>query len=209
MPLLVPADVMDRHVPEATGPEAEARLQRAIAAAESQAAAYCGWLGVGLGARSLESTTRTYYLDAPAPWDVRELQLPAFPVASVTSIHDDTLEAYGASTLVDSGDYTLIGAEGRVRLTGTATHTWSTATRAIKVVCVAGWTPATAEDALLEALRRLSAQHYRAPRRSQVTHASRAGQTATYRPGRMARDIRQLLAPYRLPHAVGLGASGF
>jgi len=208
MALITPADVTERHTPEAAPSTDAAALVRAIDAAESQAAEWLGWPPVGTARRSVESASHVCYLDGPAWGDARELALPLYPVSSITSIYDDALEAYGSATLVDSAQYTLIGREGRVRLTGTATHAWSVSRRAIKVTCIAGWTTATMEHALREALLRLAAHHYRAPRGARVESASRGGQTAAYRPLRMPRDVQQLLAPYRLPAGVGLGATG-
>jgi len=53
--------------------------------------------------RNTESKSRTVTLDVE--WGQRTFSLPAYPVTSITSVHNDVDRAFGAETLVASSDY--------------------------------------------------------------------------------------------------------
>ena len=62
--------------------------------------------------RSVLSTSRTYQTDVARGQG--EIFLPAYPVSSITSIKNDVLRQFDASTVIDSGDYYLESTSGRV-----------------------------------------------------------------------------------------------
>ena len=140
---LMTADEVKAYVPALTGAAEDTTLDTLIARFDALAAEHClfpGAPGGVVGAeKTLEDSTYTLYIDGPDPDDPRVLNLGIYPVVSVTSIHADAVRDYGSDTLVDSGDYTLFGAEGLVELTSTASSAWASGPRANKAVIVAGW----------------------------------------------------------------------
>ena len=85
---------------------------------------------------TFEDVTITQYIDGPGGQELH----PARPIQSVTSINDSTDRTYAAADLVASGDYTLYGDEGLIRLDDDSAHgAWSTTTRAIKLTAVIGF----------------------------------------------------------------------
>ena len=166
-----------------------------IGRADGLMAAYCGFPAES-GAPTLESATYTHYLDGPA--HPREVRLPVWPVTSVTSIYDDPLLDYGATTLVSSGDYTLYGDEGLVVLNNTASWSWNTARRAIKATYVAGWS--TAPNAIKHACALQSAHIFKHRDAIGSTSLSKAGGSATLSALGLLPEVKEALSPYRLTH---------
>ena len=144
---------------------------------------------------SLETTTYTKYMDGPGG---QALRLPYIPVQSITSIHDDPDRVYGAADLVDSGDYELFGDEGLVMLKNAGTQSaWSTSTRAIKIVFVGGY--ATVPGPIVHA-GGLQLAHWWVGRNSVgKTNVSQGGGSATMKTLELLPEVKEALAPYRMP----------
>lgn len=127
--------------------------------ADAVLSAWCGYRGTTATIDpTFDRATYTRYLRGPGG---RDLHLPYWPIASVTSIEDDTSEAFdGSSYLVDSGDYDVerAGEVGIVRLKQSSSHgTWTYSTpdsnvRPIKAVWVAGYTAGSAPIAIKQAV---------------------------------------------------------
>lgn len=137
MPLITAAQAK-AYIPGISGTGLDTTLEALIEAADQALAAWCRFpLPSSGGERTLTSASYVLYLDGPGG---QELWLPMAPVSAVASIYDDPDCAYGSTTLVDSGDYTLFADEGLVRLDYDAVHgTWSKTGRALKVSCTAGY----------------------------------------------------------------------
>jgi hypothetical protein len=132
--------------PHLQGATVDATLDALIAEADAALAGWCGFPEHTAGAaRTLESSTYVQYLDGPSAQSSRRLDLLVRPVASVTSLHDDKDGdwAYGASDLVDPGEYVLDGIQGQIFLRPGSSHGgWSRGgpgSRAIRVEVVAGF----------------------------------------------------------------------
>ena len=145
-------------IPGLTGTAQDTQLDQYILRADRMLAGFCGYPLSDAGIRTLEDVTYTRYLTGEGG---KFLRLGLRPTASITSIYDDPIREYGASTLVASGDYTSRGNLGLAELSNTATHgAWSDgAYRAIKATVVCGH--ATVDDALKQAVGMLVAHWYR------------------------------------------------
>lgn len=190
-------------IPALTATGADTDLGTLITRADAAIAHYCGLPAASAtAAPTLESTTYTEYHDGPAADEPRALALGVRHVSAVTSIHIDPLWSYGASTLVDSANYSLDGLAGRVRLLPTSSTGWTPGYRAIKVVYVAGFTSGNAPADLKQAAALLVAHWWRL--RSGVSRSSTSGQTggASLRDEVLPAAVRQLVGRYVLPSAV-------
>tara|TARA_Y100000310_G_scaffold27021_2_gene25718 strand:+ start:1108 stop:1704 length:597 start_codon:yes stop_codon:yes gene_type:complete len=190
---LITASEARGYVRTLTGTAEDPIIDTIIGRAGGLMAAFCGFPAES-GAPTMESATYTHYLDGPS--NPREIRLPVLPVTSVTSIYDDPLLDYGASTLVDSGDYTLYGDEGLVVLNNTASWSWNTARRAIKVTYVAGWS--TAPNAVKHACALQAAHIFKHRDAIGSTSLSKAGGSANLSALGLLPEVRDALAPYRL-----------
>jgi hypothetical protein len=72
--------------------------------------------------------------------DFVSLRVP--PIASITTVHSDTLLTFGADTLVDSANYTFYPDTGRLQLIGG--RKFGRGFRNVKVVYQGGWADADA-----------------------------------------------------------------
>jgi hypothetical protein len=173
----------------------DTKLGTLIAIADNVLAGLCGIPPYSGQTRTLEDQTYTLYLDGPGG---RELYLPVRPIVSITSIYDDPLLAYGASTAVDSGDWTAYNAEGLLILDADATHgAWSTSPRALKVTAVLGY--ATIPDAIKHACGLLVAHWWRNVIPSLGKESiSTQGSTVTLATAPIPRDVRMAMAPFVL-----------
>jgi len=202
MSLISPADVRAHR--QGYTSDADDAILRAIGVAEAQIAKWLGWLPLDGGSvPSMAAATRTLLLSGPMRRYPSTLQLPVYPVVSTTSVTHWSGAAY--SDTVPASDYTTIPMQGRIRLNLDATTTWQIGDRRIRVVAVAGWTPDTIPDDLADGIARLAAHVMTVGRGSRAESASRGGSTVTYRPIKIPADVRQLIAGYRLPVALGFG----
>lgn len=164
-------------------------------------AAWCGFSAASAGgAPSLESTTYTEYLDGPEHGNARAVKLSFRPVASITTIHDDSDWGYGAAYLVSSSDYVLDGQAGRVWLTPSAAHTWSEGARNIKVVYVAGFS--TVPDDVKQACALTVAHWVTLPKRQGRTGASGPNAGGSYGPETLPASAKELVSHLKLGRAV-------
>lgn len=143
------------------------------------------------GTRSLDSVTYTVYLDGPTAEDTTTIELGIWPVTGITSIGDSSEWDY--TQTVSSSEYTRDDAVGKIHLNPTATHAWTHARRAIKVVLTAGFTSA---DTDVVAAVALTARHL-----WEVGHTIGKGNAAEGEVSvaeSIPPAVRQMLAPYRL-----------
>lgn len=186
----------------------QATIATLITRADSILSAWCGYRGATASADpTFDSTTYTRYMHGPGG---RVLQLPYWPVSSVTSIEDDTSEAFDGSTyLVASGDYDVErpGEPGRVRLKQTSTRgSWTqgaeSAVKPIKAVFVAGYAAGSAPEAIKEAVAEMVAILWGAKDTvAQGTVGIGAGGTASEKAPEIPEHIKQKLRPFRMPGA--------
>ena len=182
-----------------TGTAEDATINTLITRVDGLFAAFCGFSAQAgaAGAATMESATYTHYLDGPTR--SRELRLPIFPVVSVTSIHDDPLMSYDSNDLVAASNYTVFGSDGLVILTETASHSWSTARRAIKVIYVAGWAEIPAP--LKHAACMQTAHFYQHRDTIGRTDLRISSSSASVRELDLLPEVKAALAPYRLTWA--------
>lgn len=134
---LVTAAQIRTLMPQLTGTGEDTTLDALSAQAEGALARWCAFPVADSGEYTLTTATYTEYLDGPDPLQARELRLPVRPAVAVTSIHQDPTEAYGAGSLVSSGDYVLLAERGRVM--AKLGHVWLSGYRWLKVVYTAGY----------------------------------------------------------------------
>ena len=190
-----------------TGTGEDAELDVLIARADSVLAGWCGFPAASAGAHpTLEAATYTEYMDGPASIDPRSLRLAVRPVATITSVHDDTDRdwAYGAADLVDSGDYTLADGDGVNWLHSDATHgSWGRDSRIIKVIYIAGYDTG-AHGAITQGITALVA-HWWLQRSTAGIEAETLGDSPiTPSDASIPAHVRQIMWPVRILEA-GLG----
>ena len=148
------------------------------------------------GSSTLETDTYTEFLTGPGG---RKLQLPYYPLQSITTIEDDPQEVFDGSTeLVPAGDFVIRENRGIVLLKVNATHTWSrTDNEVIKAVWVAGYSsvPEKLKQAagLLVAFRMRQRATFGAVRLTIDGAVSEAKERET-----MPRAVLDIIQPYKL-----------
>ena len=194
------------YIPGLTGTDSDTRLNTLVTRADAAIAKWLGYPSTSAGASpTFEDATYTWYTGVGAArllcLDAQTLQLPAWPLVSVTSIYDDPDRDYGASTLVDSGDYDTFDDEGLIVLRPDATHAaWSTSRAAIKATVVVGFE--TPDDVLMQGCG-MTIKHWWDLRKKQGrTNASKRGGSAGNTPETLPDAVRELLAGYQLPRAI-------
>jgi len=116
----------------------DAEILRLIPVVDGFIDAYCN--------RVLEQATVTEYHSTRAGQTT--LRLRQYPVASITSLHDDVVRVYGADTLLAASDYVLTDPKaGIVQLDGI---TFDEGLNNVKAVYPGGFASGTKERALLE-----------------------------------------------------------
>ena len=173
---LITASQVREHFPQLQGSADDPVLDTLIARADALMALWCGFPRPDAGAHTLTAATYTVYPKAPDPDEPRRIALPVHPVVSLTTVHVDPDELYGASTEVASGDMILDGQAGEVWLTRQSTRTWASEGRANKVVAVAGFAT-TPPD--LVALAASTVRHLVDRRRNQGAQAQSAQGAST------------------------------
>lgn len=200
--MLISAAEARLQLPSLQGTVEDEVLVVLIQTAGEMIATHLGYPAASASAESTaESTSYTLYLNGPGG---RDLVLPVWPVTAITSIYDDEDRSYAASSLVSSGDYAIEeGATGRVLLTATATHgAWSTGKRAIKATFTAGYT--TIPSWLKHAARLTVRALYDLRTAQGQTSRNVGNQSVSLRDQHaIPEEARRILAPHRLPRAVG------
>ncbi len=196
MALLTAAQARALYLPSLTS-SSDTDIDTAIARAEVVLATWLRWPApTDGGVASLAAATHTFYIDGPDYSEVRRLSLPIFPIASVTSVHDDVLWSWGSSTEVASSQWTLDKSRGSIMLNPLATHAWSGAPRAIRVICSAGF--ATTHLDVLEAIGRQVAHSWRLrDTQDQTSHSAANSSTSWRDDGTVCREARAILNRYQ------------
>jgi hypothetical protein len=149
---------------------------------------------------SCETLTYTFYSggnNGRVEIEGRKLILPARPVTSVTSVHDDTDQGYSSSYLVASTDYTTDAVDGVIRLLPTATHGgWSAGEYAVKVIAVCGFT--TVPTNIKQAARWCVRHWWEINGRGLSTQISAEGVSVTPPDIAIPKQAAKLLEGYRL-----------
>ena len=194
---LVSVNTLKEYLPEVSGTGADTELTNLLARVESDIARWLGFTVYDGGTTPvLTDQTYTLYLDGPEYNDSAILQLPVLPLVSVTSVHSDPDRVYGSSTEVTAAEYVTDLANSRLILkTNVSTEGFSTAFRAIKVVCVAGYTAAPAD--LEHAICVFCSQLHRAKISQGKARASQRGSSADFSTRSMPLEVREILYPLR------------
>lgn len=143
---LVSTTSMTTYLGIALGSTEESECDLLNNAAGNLAASLTGRGIDGSGVSRLLSTSRTEYFDGD---NSDTLHVKAYPITAVTSIYVDADRDYGASTEIDSDDYTYYGPEGTIKTDGalfTGGH------KSIKLTYTGGYTtvPADLQHAVKE-----------------------------------------------------------
>lgn len=145
--------------------------------------------------RKFEKVERTEYpLTAPGNALFR---VKAFPIISVTSIHDDPDHAFGSDTLVDTSDYVFYEELGLIeRVSGN----FNTGKKSVKIVYTAGYeAPKNIPADLKQACILQAGFIYQ--RRMELGLKSvslEGGGSVTHQKLGLLPAVKQLLAPYRV-----------
>lgn len=198
---LVSVANLKEYLPEISGTAADTELSNIIDRTEGLIARFLGFPISTVGAKyeaSLESQAYTLYLDGPSFIDPYVLNLPIRPVTTITSIHSDPNQEYGGDTLVPASEYSLDIYLGRVYLSLTnSTKSFQRGRRAIKVVCNAGWTSATAPDELMHCICIYASQlHRNKPAQGRENISQRTG-SVSVSPKTMPLEVKEILFPMR------------
>lgn len=184
-----------------SGTTEDTTLDDFILKAGASIAKYLGYQPAGSGGgATIETDTYTEFLEGPGG---RKLQLPAYPIQSITTIEDDPQEVFDGSTeLVPAGDFVTRDNRGIVLLKVNATHTWSkTQNEVIKAVWVAGYAiiPEEIQEAcgLLVAFRMRQRATFGAVRLTADGSVAEAKDRES-----MPLAVRELLDPSKLLNAV-------
>jgi hypothetical protein len=170
-------------------------------------AQHCGYPSASVGtAPTMESTSYTRYSGDPGIYvdcdNPRLLYLEPYPVTAITSIHDDTLEAFGSGAEVDSDQWSQRGKHGHIiRLNQSSSQgLWTAGDGFIKVVFTAGYS--TVDGALKAAtLETVAYLHNLRKRRGQSSLSEQERVTA-YRHERLPDRVQDMVSDYVLPSAL-------
>ena len=200
---LVTNTILKTYMPElAQGTGADSELTALLNRVEVAIARYLGFPFIYDGAvykNSLEVETYTLYYDGPSLGNSLMLDLRLKPVHSITSIHSDPYQEYGADTLIDSESYNLDNVKGEVRLKPkTAIDVFDKGDRAIKVVCTAGYTSASLPPELEHAICVWASQLQRNKQNQGRETVSQRGGATNLSPKTMPLEVKEYLKPYRL-----------
>lgn len=198
---LVTAAQIRSYLPQLAGTAEDTLLDELAGQADRLQAGWCCWPETipGSGLVGMSSATYTTY---PSPLSDKPsaVRLGHRWVASITSAHVDTEWAYGASTLLTSGDLVVDNERGWLWLKPTSTHAWSTADRANKIIYVAGFTDGSAPEAVIAATA-VTVRHLLMKRRvGEVETQSLGGSSMTPLDNNLVipKAAQQALAPYKL-----------
>lgn len=146
--------------------------------------------------RLLKSRAITEYQDGPCGGD--HIILRQYPVTALTSVHDDPLRVFGASTQVAAGDIYLDGDNGTVEfLNGVVL---ATGKASVKIVYTGGYAAASIPADIQEAVLIYIGHAYRREYLDQkmgVSSETIGDRTTTYSQAPIPEKAKALLAPYR------------
>lgn len=176
----------------------DALIDVVLARIDAAFARYCGHPVPDSGPQTMEAATYTTFpgrYDLGLEDDKSIAVIPTPAILSVTSVHIDPEQDYGADTLLAASEYVADGR--RIELTLDATFSWSQLPRANRVVVSAGYTianhPVLTEAAIVQAIH-------------QVGNTSSAGSDSTSTRGgsrsvaplSLLPEVREMLTDYRL-----------
>ncbi len=204
---IVTNTILKTYMPElAQGTAADSDLTALIERVEAAVASWLNYPFFNNGSRYgsfLDVYTYTLFFNGPDPKYPYMLDLNLKPVHSITSIHSDPYQEYEADTLIAGSTYTLDGNVGQVRLIPKkAVDVFNRGDRAIKVVCSAGYTTATAPPNLIHAICVWASQLQRNKQNQGKENVSQRGGSVTLSPKTMPLEVKELLNPFRLNGAV-------
>ncbi|MAF25760.1 hypothetical protein CL634_09340 [bacterium] len=193
---LVSAATLKTYLPEVQGTALDTELDALIVRIESAIARFLGFTIPDSGqSPKLDSVAYTFFLNGPAAWNSRVIQIPIFPVSAITNIYVDSNRAYGAGTIVDSSEYDLDIQLGQCILKETSSSTWEKGFRYIKVQCTAGWSSAPAD--LEHAICILASISQRGKSNAGKKSLSQRGSTITLSPRTMPPEVKEIIYPLR------------
>lgn len=199
---IVTAEEARAYIPTISGTASDSVLNTLIERFDTVAASYLGFPKQDDGTHSIESGTYTEYLDGGIDRpDGRELSLMVRPAISVTSLFDDPDQHYDdTADQIASTDFILYGIQGRIVLRNDKTDSQFTGTRrGVRVIYVAGYTSGTMPKAIDHACCLQVAHWFQARAHIGKTNLSSAGQSAGLMSLSLLPEVKEALAPYRLP----------
>lgn len=185
------------------------RITAILARAEERVVAFLGY-PLQSGATVAAWSTGAYVLRLGFRTPVRtRLALPVHPVTAIASVYQDTDKAFGATTLIASGDYEQEnlpnGAYLHLLPTG-STGAWYTGDREIKVSCTAGYANEAAIPLVLaDAVYRLAQHRYQRAQTGHLDSTSKNGQSESFSEDEdIPARIQNTLSSYRMIGMVGV-----
>lgn len=174
-----------------TGTAEDSLINSLVTRFDGVASGWCGYPTDG-AAPTFESATYTDYFDGDG---TESLWLRVQPATSITSAHVDIDRVYGASTLVDSGDYELFDSLLLLKTTSTQ-GSWATGFRSVKVVYVAGYS--TTPAPIVHACGLQIAHWYRNRDTIGYQNVSQQGGSIRVDGLGLLDSVKEALGPYRL-----------
>lgn len=169
-----------------------------LARIDAAFARFCGHPTPDSGAQTMEAATYTTFpgrYDLGIEQDRAIATIPTPPILSITSVHVDPEQDYGADTLLTASEYVADGR--RVELLVGATHSWSDLPRANRVVVSAGYVvashPVLTEAAIVQAIHAIGNTSA-----AGSTSTSTRGGSRSVAPLSLLPEVREMLTDYRL-----------
>lgn len=186
------------YLPQITGSAHDPVIALEIAAANGALAGFCLFPPASAGAApTLEATAYTFTLDGPSSDDARILVTNLFPIATLTSVKQDTAGIWSYATTVSSSDYTLDGVTGLIYANPGSTLAWGSGLRHIQIVATIGYNTG-AHSVLTKAIGQLVAHWMALNRAPAQTSLTQGGQSVTLGERSIPQHVRELVWPYRL-----------
>lgn len=177
----------------------DTKLDTLIARADTVFARWCHHPRNDAGSYTMEVATYTLYPGREAiGWgdDSYVLTLPLPDLATVTSVHVDPEQDYGATTLVLSTYYAINGRA--IELLIDTDTGWSESPRANKVVCTAGYDPSVDDDIKQACIIQVVHWLKNMPGAGSRSSSTQQGNRTVDRLG-LLDEVKDLLDPYRIP----------
>jgi hypothetical protein len=169
-----------------------------LARIDAAFARFCGHPVPDSGAQTMEAATYTTFpgrYDLGIEDDRAIATIPTPPIISITSVHVDPEQDYGADTLLTAAEYVADGR--RVELLVGATHSWSDLPRANRVIVSAGYVvashPVLTEAAIVQTIHQIG----NTSAAGSDTTSTRAG-SRSVAPLSLLPEVREMLTDYRL-----------
>ena len=198
---LVSASTLREYLPEiGASVGADTELTSLIARVETFIARYLGYPppSASSDTTQLDQATYTLYLDGYNKSNPDVLQLPIKPIISLTSIHSDPDRKYGSSTLLTLSNIDIDAVNGKLIIKPTTSTTFDRGLRAIKVVCVAGYS-ATPPPDLVHAICVWSSQLHRQKQTQGKDQISVQGASVKLSPKVMPPEVKEILYRFKNP----------